>query len=1332
MSFLEGSLVAGRFLIEALARKGGMGEVFRARDVTTGAPVALKLLHAEAERPEEAERFLREARLLSSLKHPGIVEYLAHGKAQDGRPFIAMEWLSGRELGERLDRGPLRLSECVVLLRKVADALAVAHARGVVHRDIKPSNLFLRDERVDGVAVLDFGIARLAAAGMTLTRTGRFVGTPGYMAPEQARGDRDLGPSADIFALGCVLFECLTGKHLFGGRDLVGVLAKILFDDVPAVSSLRPDTPPALAELLARMLDKDPQRRPPDAAALRDQLAALTLPEGDDEAPVPALAAPPSPRVLTGEAMQLLSVVLAMWSASDPSETLPPSTVQTWARPTRDALRFRLARLGGRAEWLADGSLIVVVSPSSSALDQVSAAARCALEVQQHWPGARIALTTGRGLLQGGVPAGEAIDRAVALLRVGAEPTVTADAEPSYAAVEPGIWLDELSSRLLESRFLVTTLAGQLVLRGERASVDESRPLLGRPTPCVGREQELSMLLGAIEGCIEEAMPSGALVIAAPGMGKSRLRHELLRRLGARSPEVEVLFGSGAAMSAGSPYGLLGEALRRLCEVEAGDPPAAQEAKIHLRVGRHVPPADAERVSEFIATLCGVAVERPSVSLRAARGDPKIMSEQIRRAFLDLIRAEAAARPCLLVLEDLHWGDAATVKLVDAALLDLRERAFFVLAFARREVHDVFPKLWEGRVVQRVPLAGLTRKAAERLVTAVLGAEVPASLVARIVEQAAGNALFLEELIRAVVEGKSEGRPATVLAMLQARLSCLEPQARKVLCSASVFGQTFWRGGVLALLGQAREATGGDGADRWLESLVRSEMVEVQWSSRFPGDAEYRFRHVLVRDAAYGLLAAQDRILGHRLAGAHLEQAGEADPMVLAEHAHLGGELERAALYYLRAAEQSYRSNDYDGMLSRVERGMSCDPRGDTLGRLLGMKLDVCFLREDWQVGLEIGREALSVLARGSVAWNRAVGRLVVMAGHLGLADELESLVNAIMGSEPEPGAEAACCMPVATAITALSHWGRRDLSLRLLARLEQLAARVPEGEQLAHAQLRYSRSMFLRLLGDDPWRAYEDARRAEEVFAEVSPWRWREFAASSTALSMAELGEHAEAERKLRESLERTLRINDAFTLSSVRVWLMILLTECCAPEHLEEITALADQLIKIGAMEATMGPAHGALARVLMVRGRLPEAREAAERALAILQRDRFYRPLVYRTLIEVLLREGRVEAAREASDEGLRCLESLGGSVGYSEIPLRIAISEAHLAGGDVALARAAIERALCAVEVRAGKIPDAAVRRRYVEQVPANARVRELSRAWLGRDVDRSPGGEPPAA
>jgi serine/threonine protein kinase len=187
MSLAAGSVVAGRFVVEELAGKGGMGEVFRARDMTTGDTVALKLLRAQADGGTETERFVREARVLAELEHPGIVSYLAHGQTHDGRPYLAIEWLAGQDLSRRLASGPLSLRECITLLDKAADALAAAHRKGIVHRDLKPSNLFLRDNRIDGVTLLDFGIARWDRA-TTLTRTGHFLGTPGYVAPEQARG----------------------------------------------------------------------------------------------------------------------------------------------------------------------------------------------------------------------------------------------------------------------------------------------------------------------------------------------------------------------------------------------------------------------------------------------------------------------------------------------------------------------------------------------------------------------------------------------------------------------------------------------------------------------------------------------------------------------------------------------------------------------------------------------------------------------------------------------------------------------------------------------------------------------------------------------------------------------------------------------------------------------------------------------------------------------------------------------------------------------------------------------------------------------------------------
>jgi len=180
-----GELVAGRFEVERIAGQGGMGDVFRAFDRHARAFVALKVLRAQA--ASEAERFLREGAVLAEISHPGIVRYVAHGRTAAGHPYLAMEWLEGHDLDAHLRGGKLSAAESVALAVRVAQALGAAHARGVIHRDVKPSNIFLVDGRADRVRVLDFGIAQRGQAAQRVTRTGMILGTPAYMAPEQAR-----------------------------------------------------------------------------------------------------------------------------------------------------------------------------------------------------------------------------------------------------------------------------------------------------------------------------------------------------------------------------------------------------------------------------------------------------------------------------------------------------------------------------------------------------------------------------------------------------------------------------------------------------------------------------------------------------------------------------------------------------------------------------------------------------------------------------------------------------------------------------------------------------------------------------------------------------------------------------------------------------------------------------------------------------------------------------------------------------------------------------------------------------------------------------------------
>jgi predicted ATPase len=382
------------------------------------------------------------------------------------------------------------------------------------------------------------------------------------------------------------------------------------------------------------------------------------------------------------------------------------------------------------------------------------------------------------------------------------------------------------------------------------------------------------MLELAFGTCVEDSSARALLVTAPAGVGKSRLCQEFLRRLESQGREVLLLLGRGDPMHAEPTHGLLGQALRRLCGILEREEPAASREKLRQRVGQHLPPAQARATAELLGELCGLPFpDEDSPALRAARAEPKQLSAQVERAFVSFLEAECARAPVLLVLEELHWADARTVQLVDEALRALAERPLLVLALARPEVKELFPGLW-GQHVQEFALRGLSRKASARLAREVLGPEVPEPIVERVVEQAAGNALFLEGLLRAVAEGQGESPPAAVLAMLQARLLRLEPEARQVLLAASLFGRTFWAGGVRALLGSGEPE---EALQQRLQQLVELELVERQPESRFPAEPEYRFRHALMREAAYGLLPPGGRPSGHQRARAWLEQKGSSD-----------------------------------------------------------------------------------------------------------------------------------------------------------------------------------------------------------------------------------------------------------------------------------------------------------------------------------------------------------------------------------------------------------------------------------------------------------------------
>ena len=315
--------IGGFALVKKLG-EGGMGTVYRARDSQLNRDAAVKLMRPElAAQPADRERFLREARAAAAVESEFVVPVWGFGEASDGTPYLVMPLLRGETLGARLAREPVSSPELIErVARDVTRGLKAAHDKGLVHRDIKPNNVWLEGdpgaaalgEQVARCLVFDFGLARaVGPQSDQITSVGSVVGTPAYMAPEQARGE-PVDPRADLFALGALLFRMATGRQPFDAPAASAVLVAVAAERAPAVRTRAPHLPPELADLIDKLLQKAPADRPPSAAAV---LAAL----GDPIAP----GAPKANNRLTAAALALALTALAVMSAG-----------RWWGRPPEE------------------------------------------------------------------------------------------------------------------------------------------------------------------------------------------------------------------------------------------------------------------------------------------------------------------------------------------------------------------------------------------------------------------------------------------------------------------------------------------------------------------------------------------------------------------------------------------------------------------------------------------------------------------------------------------------------------------------------------------------------------------------------------------------------------------------------------------------------------------------------------------------------------------------------------------------------------------------------------------------------------------------------------
>lgn len=1269
-------LLEDRFEIEGPAGRGGMGAVYRAVDRMTGERAAIKIVP-----PRDAEdmaRFEREIDAIATLSHPGIVRYVAHGRVSgSGATFLAMEWIEGPSLRERLASGVMSVNETIRCGAAIARALDASHTAGIVHRDVKPGNVMLQDGDPAAARLVDFGVAFTTGRAGELTIAGSVIGTTGYMAPEQARGASTIGPPADIYALGCLLFRCLTGETPFTGEEVVAVLVKLVLEDAPRLLEKRADVPVWLDDLVASMLAREPEYRPSSASAIAALLEGhVGVPSSRPADDTPGASA--ARIAITKVERRIGCAVLA---AAGAAGFTPAFSDQDRAEIAGAARPFR-----ADVHFLADGSVLAVIPEDGPATDRAARAARAALSLRGPLWGMPLCILVGHHAAEAHVA--QAIDRYMPLLR-----------RDSSGAIR----LDETAAGLLDARFDIGGDELGLFLRGERDAVDVARTLLGRPTPCVGRDREISALRSLLNEVTEEGVTRAALVTAEAGAGKSRLRQELVWQAAADRLGPEVWIGRADPVAAGSPFALLGQALRRVAGIAPADPPDVARRKLRARAGRHITGPKAHQTAEFLGEMCGVPFdEAASVQLRAARRDPELMSAQISRAFEALVQAQCEAGPLAIVLEDLHWGDLPSVRCIDTALG--RELPLFVLALARPEVHARFPGLFRLRSLTEIRLAPLSRKSSARLVREVLGQAVPEMTVDRIVELSMGNAFYLEELIRAAASGAAAVLPGSVMAMAQSVLETLDAPSRRVLRAGSVLGVSFRAEGLAALLDVSVER-----AHALLAPLIHAELLTRR--DGLLGAEELTFRHALLREAAYSMLSDEDRARGHRAAAEFLAASGEHDAMLMAEHAERGGDPESAIAHYLRAAEQALSGNDLETAWARAERGIHCGAAGEALGKLHLVLAET----ERWRGKNTEGRahalSALALLSPGTPSWCVAASELASCALKLLEPKTIDHLGVVLLSCLAPPKAPSGPLLIACARVAAAALLGGCAVTGRALLGALSEEALMPFADAPFVVARAWETRAIAALCEGDMCAFLSGSERAAAAFSEIGDVRSATIQRANQGHVYGALGAYEQAEGALREVI--------------------------AAVEHV--------------GLPQLMSAAQQNLGNVLMRTGRTAEARALLEKSLeaAIAQGDRRleFGARVYLSLCALLeghpdealdclsvatspegmpalhvyalgarahalLRAGRLPEAMDAAASAAAFLAQIGDIMEEGEILVRLARVETLLAFGRADEARAALLDARRALDARAVRISGTSLREAFLSRVSENARVLQL--------------------
>jgi tetratricopeptide (TPR) repeat protein len=1250
----------GRFSAPVLVRQSSSAEVFRAYDSERGELVALKC----AVDSESSTRLMLEGELLLGLSLPNLPKVVAHGSDERGRAYLATHWIDGPTLAERLRVGPLPIDDALLMARQLAQVLGTLHDRGVVHRDVKPSNLLLAGGAPGDVRLIDFGIAESHDAPRT--RPGVPLGTPGFMAPEQARGEAEIEARADVFGLGAVLFAAVTGRPPFLGEGVTATLARLLFEATPRVEN----APEWFEEIVRRLLAKAPADRPANGHA-----AALLLePHAHDR---PAISVPGW--VLGDAEQRVVSVMCAALGkeaigVDDVTRSMIPSSRGRAAGLEVVSAVTACGALGARAELVGGDVIVALVDHGPSADHRALVALECARALEGKLGRVPLAIATGITAIHDSLLTGSTIDRALRLL------------EAARRTSGSGVLVDRTSARLLGSRFRLEELP-------EGARLHDEPP---RPTreSLVGRDAEIDELTRLLN--------TGARLLVVrgpPGIGKSRVLGEVERRIEDR---VSVWRADGDVLRDARPLHVVAELTRSAFGTSLVD--SVVRVLLRRQCRLRFDAQNAARITAFLGELLGLprAPDEP-IEVAAARQDPLLMADQMRRAFLDMIRALCHERGLVLMIDDLHRIDRASAELLLRALDEIGDARLAIVGAARPDGTD---SLSGFSGMHELELGPLPDDDARELAREVLGGGAPSERVDTLVRKSLGNPFFLRELGQAERHTElASGASESVLSVLSAHLESLSGEARRVLRAASFYGTVFSLRALAPLVGNATPDT------RAIRELTEEGFFHALPRPFVDGDPAFAFAHDLVREAAASLLTPEDLEHGHRVTGRYLAALGSADPHAVAEHFFLGRDLERGADWMVRAAERALSQGALEEAKRLGERAIAFGAAQHDLGRARLALAQVARWQGNGAEAHACARSAVETLPDSSVELARAFGELATACGRLRFADELathtERALERLEAHPSGPWMGAAC-----RAVVQLFYNGRSDEARVTLDRLERIFDHRFAAEPLARARLFGARSVRA-LFARDPVGQLEAVRAGREAFLEAGDLREACLYELTIGHALTELGHFDAAAEILREAGKTARRLGARLLENLATLNLGLALAKLGSPAAIDEAIELERATIDAverGGDARVRCAARCYLTVALLAKGVLDEAETHARVAVELAGQASTMMTLSRAILADVLLRANRATEARVALELGPSDDAGEEGALRWLLVG-----SEVALALGDASNARLLLERAHEQLMAHAATIADDTYRSSFLERVAENSRIRELHAA-----------------